>query len=79
MPYREVDVIEVREILPAWLAAKDPQRVAEQAGLDRKTVRRYVDAAVVAGLNRDRGEDQLTDELRADRGAECESCSTTTA
>ncbi len=31
--------------------------------MDRKTARRYVDAAVAAGLVRDGGEQQLTDEL----------------
>lgn len=63
MAYREVDVIEVREILRAWMAGKGQRKVAEQAGVDRKTVRRYTDAAEAAGLDRDGGEDQLTDEL----------------
>ena len=31
--------------------------------MDRKTARRYVDAAVAAGLDRECGVDQLTDEL----------------
>ena len=63
MAFREVDVIEVREILRAWLAGKGQRRVARQAGVDRKTVVRYVDAAVEAGLDRDGAEEQLTDEL----------------
>ncbi len=33
--------------------------VAAQAGVDRKTARRYVEAAVAAGLDRDGGVDQL--------------------
>jgi transposase len=37
--------------------------VAAQAGVDRKTARRYVEAAVEAGLARDGGAGQLTDEL----------------
>lgn len=57
------DVIEVREILRAWLAGKGQRSVARQAGVDRKTVVRYVEAAVLAGLDRDGGEEQLTDEL----------------
>jgi transposase len=61
--YREVDVIEVREILRAWLAGLGQRKVAEQAGVDRKTVRRYLDAAQAAGLDREGGEDQLTEEL----------------
>jgi transposase len=37
--------------------------VAAQAGVDRKTARRYVEAAVAAGLARDGGPGQLSDEL----------------
>jgi hypothetical protein len=37
--------------------------VAELAGVDRKTARRYVAAAVAAGLDRDGGGEQLCDEL----------------
>jgi hypothetical protein len=48
MAYREVAVTEVREALRAWLAGKGLRGVAEQAGMDRKTARRYVDAAVQA-------------------------------
>jgi hypothetical protein len=36
---------------------------AERAGVDRKTARRSVEAAVAAGLDRDGGPEQLTDEL----------------
>jgi len=63
--YREVSVIEVREVLRAWLAGSGLRTVGAQAGVDRKTARRYVDAAVAAGLDRDCdcGVDQLTDEL----------------
>ena len=63
MVFREVSVIEVREVLRAWLAGKSERAVAAQAGVDRKTSRRYVTAAVAAGLSREGGEDQLTDEL----------------
>jgi transposase len=61
--FREVDVIEVREVLRAWLAGRGQRGAARQAGVDRKTVVRYVEAAVAAGLARDGGEEQLTDEL----------------
>jgi transposase len=63
--YREVSVIEVREVLRAWLSGAGLRTVAAQAGVDRKTARRYVAAAVAAGLDRecDCGVDQLTDEL----------------
>jgi hypothetical protein len=63
--FREVSVIEVHEVLRAWLAGMGLRRVAALAGVDRKTARRYVAAAVAAGLDRDCGcgMDQLTDEL----------------
>jgi transposase len=63
MAFREVGVTEIREVLRAWLAGAGLRRVAAQAGVDRKTARRYVDAAVEAGLARDGGAGQLTDEL----------------
>ena len=49
MVFREVSVIEVREVLRAWLAGKSERAVAAQADVDRKTSRRYVGAAVAAG------------------------------
>ena len=63
MAFREVAVTEIREVLRAWLAGAGLRRVAAQAGVDRKTARRYVEAAVEAGLARDGGPGQLTDEL----------------
>src|SRR3954469_25213051 len=61
--YREVSVIEVREVLRAWLAGSGLRTVAAQAGVDRKTARRHVGAAEAAGLDRECGVDKLTDEL----------------
>jgi transposase len=61
--YREVSVIEVREVLRAWLAGVGLRTVAAQAGVDRKTVRRYVAAAEVVGVVRGGGVGQLTDEV----------------
>ena len=61
--YREVSVIEIREVLRAWLSGSGFRTVAAQAGVDRKTARRYVDAAVAAGLDRECGVGQLSDEL----------------
>jgi hypothetical protein len=63
MAFREVAVTEIREVLRGWLAGAGLRRVAAQAGVDRKTARRYVEAAVAAGLARDGGAGQLTDEL----------------
>src|SRR5215469_8363544 len=63
MAFREVAVTEIREVLRAWLAGAGLRKVAAQAGVDRKTARRYVEAAVAAGLARDGGLGQLTEEL----------------
>jgi transposase len=61
MAFREVRVFEVREVLRLWLAGSGIRATAGLVGFDRKTVRRYVDAAVGLGLVRDGGNDQLTD------------------
>lgn len=64
MSYREVTVIEIREVLRLWLRDDMGLRpIADNVGCDRKTARRYVEAAQAAGLVRDGGEGQLTDEL----------------
>jgi transposase len=63
MAFREVAVTEIREVLRAWLAGAGLRQVAARAGVDRKTARRYVQAAVDAGLARDGGLAQLSDEL----------------
>lgn len=63
MAFREVDVIEVREVLRGWLAGGGLRTAAERAGVDRKTARRYVQAAEAAGLSREAGVAALTDEL----------------
>jgi hypothetical protein len=48
--FREVGVVEVREVLRGWLEGAGLRTVAGRSGVDRKTARRYVDAAVEAGL-----------------------------
>jgi transposase len=63
MAYREVSVIEIREVLRLWLAGHSLREVTRLAGLDRKTVRRYVQAAEAAGVSRGGGDGQLTEEL----------------
>ena len=63
MGFREVSVVEVREVLRAWLEGHGLRTVASRAGVDRKTARRYVAAAEAAGLSRDAGAEGLTDEL----------------
>jgi len=61
--FREVGVVEVREVLRGWLEGGGLRTVAERAGVDRKTARRYVVAAEAAGLSRDAGFDSVDDEL----------------
>ncbi|HEX9683888.1 MAG TPA: IS21 family transposase [Acidimicrobiales bacterium] len=61
MAFREVRVFEVREVLRLWLRGEGFRSVERLAGVDRKTVRRYVTAAEGLGLVRDGGEDQLGD------------------
>src|ERR1035441_3126550 len=63
MAFPEAAAVDTREVLRAWRAGKSERAVAAQAGVDRKTSRRYVTAAVAAGLSREGGEEQLTDEL----------------
>lgn len=58
-------MFEVREVLRLWLRGEGLRSVGRLAGMDRKTVRRYVDAAVAAGVDRAGGEDQLDDGLLA--------------
>ncbi|WP_433526761.1 IS21 family transposase [Nocardia pseudovaccinii] len=65
MSYREVSVIEIREMLRLWLQGRGLREVARLSGTDRKTVRRYVERAQSCGVDRDEGVEQLTDELVA--------------
>jgi hypothetical protein len=62
MAFREVRVFEVREVLRLWLRGEGLRAISRLAGMDRKTVRRYVEAAEELGLDRAGDEDQLTDE-----------------
>jgi len=63
MAFREVWVVQVREALRRWLHGDGERPIARGVGIDRKTARRYVTAAVELGVHRDGGEGQLTDEL----------------
>ncbi len=65
MGFREVGVVEVREVLRGWLEGVGLRKVAERAGVDRKTARRYVQAAQAAGLSREAGLAAVDDELVA--------------
>ncbi len=63
MGYREVSVVEIREVLRRWVQGEGLRSIDRNTGVDRKTVRRYVDAAVAAGLVANGDESQLNDGL----------------
>jgi transposase len=63
MAFREVPMFEVREVLRLWLGGEGLRAVARLSRVDRKTVRRYVEAAIEAGVTVDGGVEQLTDEV----------------
>src|SRR6266487_4140703 len=83
--YREVTMLEVKEVLRLWREGVPTKRLAAQLGLDPKTVRRDLRAAAAAGLraeDRAVSDDQLRDVLltlqptggrpRGDGWAQCE-------
>ncbi len=63
MAFREVTVVQIREALRRWLRGEGERTIARAIGVDRKTARRYIAAAVEVGLDRTGGESQLSDEL----------------
>ena len=52
MAYRELGVIEIREILRRYCLGEGLRAIARGTGSDRKTIAKYVAAAVAAGLQR---------------------------
>jgi predicted nucleic acid-binding Zn ribbon protein len=58
--YREVTMIEFREVLRLWQEQVPKKRIAALLGLDPKTLRRYLRAAEAAGLRAQR--ETLSDE-----------------
>ena len=63
MAYREVSRVEIAEVVRRWQSGMSQRQIATGTGLSRATVRRYIDAAVEAGLARDGpapSEEQLT-------------------
>ncbi len=63
MAFREVSVIQIKEALRRWLKGEGERTIAKGIGVDRKTARRYVAAAVELGVDRTGGEEQLSEEL----------------
>jgi transposase len=60
MAYREVTMVEIKEVLRLWRAGGKKKQIAKQLTMDVKTVRRYVAAAEDCGLGP--GSGLLTDE-----------------
>lgn len=52
MAYRELGMVEVREILRRWLGGEGVRAIARALGVDRKTIAAYVQAAVAMGVQR---------------------------
>ena len=63
MAYRELGVIELREVWRRYSAGDGVRAIARGTGVDRKTVAKYVAAAVAVGLHR--GAPSPTDEQLA--------------
>ena len=61
MPYRELTMIDIKEVLRRWSARQSLHRIARETGVDRKTVRRYVHAAQSCSLpqGRELTEDEI--------------------
>ncbi len=59
MAFRELTMIDVKEVLRRWSAGQGDRKIGREAGADRKTVARYTAAATKLGLERG---DEVTDE-----------------
>jgi hypothetical protein len=53
--FREVSMAEVREVLRLWQMGRGNREIERLLGVNRKTMRRYVEVAVKAGLTRGLG------------------------
>ena len=63
MAYRVMSRVEIAEVVRRWQSGMSQRQIATGTGLSRTTVRRYIVAALEAGLARDGpapSEDQLT-------------------
>jgi transposase len=62
MAYREVTMVEIKEVLRQWLKGAARKRIAKRLGMGRATVRRYIEAAEACGMSPAEGEASLTEE-----------------
>src|SRR5918996_6214123 len=63
MAFRELTMIDVKELLRRFQAGESERRAGRECGADRKTVKRYYEAAETCGL---RPDGELTEELIAE-------------
>ena len=66
MAYREVTMLEVKEVLRLWLRGRPKKAIARSTKVSRNTVRAYIAAARGCGLDEKAGEGALTEEALAD-------------
>jgi len=66
MAFREVTMLEIKEVLRRWLRGEAKSEIARQCGVARGTVRSYIKAAEKGGLSPGQPEDALTDERLAE-------------
>ena len=67
MAYMEVSRVEVTEVIRRWQAGGSQRHISAALGMSRSTVRKYITAAVQAGLRQDGApptEEQLTSLVR---------------
>ncbi|MBI5500160.1 MAG: IS21 family transposase, partial [Deltaproteobacteria bacterium] len=62
MAFREVAMVEIKEVLRRWLGGMGKKKIVRQLGPSRNTVRSYVEVAESCGLKMQDGVDALTDE-----------------
>jgi len=65
MPYRELSVIEIKDVLRYWAGGESTKAIVRRTGVSRNAVRRYVRAAQGHGLQRGDVEKALDDALLA--------------
>lgn len=61
MAFREVTMLEVKEVLCRWLVGGSKKSITRQLGVARNTVRRYIEAAEAEGLSAGRGVEVLSE------------------
>jgi transposase len=66
MSYREVTMLEVKEVVRLWLRGRGKKTTAKAVGIARNTAKSYIEAAEQCGLHQGAGEEKLTEEVLAE-------------